>query len=174
MPRPPGACERRGLCLFALHYLAVGLCAAGMEEWVSPTGREGGARVARGPEAPPYLRNDGHTSEIFGPPWFNEYGVQQTRGFRALKIRMSLKHHGLTGYAEAIERDIALAEHLAHLVDTNEDLQRSGQAFISGTTLDGTFALRACIINPRTRPEDLERLVSLLQDRGMQLSRGGA
>jgi aromatic-L-amino-acid/L-tryptophan decarboxylase len=159
---------------------------------------------------PPYLRNEGETDEVFGPPWFSEYGFQQTRGFRALKIWMSLKHHGIAGYAEAIERDIALAEHLASLVDASEDLQRlksglsivcfryappqlradenhlealnksllealqrSGQAFLSGTTLDGTFVLRACIINPRTRARDLERLVALVRDLGMRLARGG-
>jgi glutamate/tyrosine decarboxylase-like PLP-dependent enzyme len=159
---------------------------------------------------PPYLRNDGKTSEIFGLPWFSEYGFQQTRGFRALKVWMSLKHFGLSGYAEAIARDIALAEHLARLVDTCEDLQRlamglsvvcfryappqlradeerlealnialletlqlGGQAFLSSTTLDGKFALRACIINPRARVEDLKRLVVLVRDLGAQLARGG-
>jgi glutamate/tyrosine decarboxylase-like PLP-dependent enzyme len=156
---------------------------------------------------PPYLRNDGKTDEVFGLPWLSEYGFQQTRGFRALKIWMSLKHHGLAGYAEAIERDIALAEHLASLVDASEDLQRlasglsivcfryappqlrtdeerlnalnkallealqhSGQAFLSSTTLDGTFVLRACIINPRTSAEDLERLVVLVRDLGAWLA----
>jgi aromatic-L-amino-acid decarboxylase len=158
---------------------------------------------------PPYLRNDGATSDIFGLPWFSEYGVQQSRSFRALKVWMSLKHHGLSGYAEAIERDIALAEYLAQLVDRSdhlqrlasglsivcfryvpplwhgdavrlddlnkallETLQRSGEAFLSSTTLDGTFVLRACIINPRTGPEDLKRLVALVQDFGAQLARG--
>jgi len=136
--------------------------------------------------------------------------LQQTRGFRALKVWMSLKHHGLSGYTEAIERDIALAEHLARLVDTSADLQRlavglsivcfryappqlrgaeerldtlnkalletlqrSGQAFLSSTTLDGKFVLRACIINPRAKPEDLEHLVALVRDLGAQLA-GGA
>jgi aromatic-L-amino-acid decarboxylase len=160
---------------------------------------------------PPYLRNDGTTDEIFGLPWFSEYGVQQTRGFRALKVWMSLKHHGLSGYTEAIERDLALAEHFAHLVDASPDLQRlaaglsvvcfryappqwradakrldalnktlletlqrHGQAFLSSTTLDGTFVLRACIINPRTTPEDLEYLVTLVRELGAQLAGGGA
>ncbi|MGH8060350.1 MAG: pyridoxal phosphate-dependent decarboxylase family protein, partial [Candidatus Entotheonellia bacterium] len=160
---------------------------------------------------PPYLRNDGQTSEIFGLPWFSEYGFQQTRGFRALKVWMSLKHHGLAGYAEAIERDIALAEYLARLVDTSKDLQRlasglsivcfryappqwqadaarlndlnkallerlqrGGEAFLSSTTLDGAFVLRACIINPRTRAEDLEHLVALVRDLGARLVGEGA
>jgi glutamate/tyrosine decarboxylase-like PLP-dependent enzyme len=159
---------------------------------------------------PPYLRNEGKSDEVFGLPWFSEYGFQQTRGFRALKIWMSLKHHGLAGYTEAIERDIALAEYLASLVERSEDLQRlasglsivcfryappqlhadekrldalnkallealqrSGRAFLSGTTLDGRFVLRACIINPRTSAEDLERLVALVKDLGARLTRGG-
>jgi|RhiMetdeSRZDD1v2_1073273.scaffolds.fasta_scaffold25754_6 aromatic-L-amino-acid/L-tryptophan decarboxylase len=159
---------------------------------------------------PPYLRNDGQTDEIFGLPWFSEYGFQQTRGFRALKVWMSLKYHGLSGYAEAITRDIALAEHLARLVDASVDLerlatglsivcfryappplrgdaarldalnktlletlQRRGQVFLSSTTLDGTFMLRACIINPRTQPEDLEYLVALVRELGAQLAEDG-
>ncbi len=108
---------------------------------------------------------------------------------------MSLKHHGPAGYAEAIERDITLAEYLAGLVEQHPELQRlasglsivcfryapppwradderlnalnkallaalqqSGQAFLSGTTLEGTFALRAFLINPRTRAADLDQL----------------
>jgi len=159
---------------------------------------------------PPYLRNDGQTDEIFGLPWFSEYGFQQTRSFRALKVWMSLKYHGLSGYAEAITRDIALAEHLARLVDASVDLerlatglsivcfrfappplrgdaarldalnktlletlQRRGQVFLSSTTLDGTFMLRACIINPRTQPEDLEYLVTLVRELGAQLAEDG-
>jgi len=35
---------------------------------------------------PAYLRNDGQSDEVFGPPWFSAYGFQQTRGFRALKV----------------------------------------------------------------------------------------
>jgi len=117
---------------------------------------------------------------------------------------------GLSGYAEAITRDIALAEHLARLVDASVDLerlatglsivcfryappplrgdaarldalnktlletlQRRGQVFLSSTTLDGTFMLRACIINPRTQPEDLEYLVALVRELGAQLAEGG-
>jgi hypothetical protein len=34
-------------------------------------------------------------------------------------------------------------------------LQRSGQAFLSGATLEGAFVLRACLINPRTGAADL-------------------
>jgi hypothetical protein len=49
----------------------------------------------------------------------------------------------------------------------------TGQAFLSSTTLDGTFVLRACIVNPRTQPEDLEYLVALVRDLGAELTGGG-
>jgi hypothetical protein len=38
--------------------------------------------------------------------------------------------------------------------------------------LDGTFVLRACIINPRTSAADLERLVALVRHLGAQLAGG--
>ncbi len=38
----------------------------------------------------------------------SEYGFQQTRSFQALKVWMNLQYHHVSGYAEAIERDIAL------------------------------------------------------------------
>ncbi|HEY7355723.1 MAG TPA: aminotransferase class V-fold PLP-dependent enzyme [Ktedonobacterales bacterium] len=48
---------------------------------------------------PEYLRLEGDARGVNGPPWFSEYGFQQTRGFRALKVWMSLKYYGLAGYA---------------------------------------------------------------------------
>lgn len=41
-------------------------------------------------------------------------------------------------------------------------------------TINGTFVLRACLINPRTAPADLEHLVALVCDLGAQLTGGGA
>jgi aromatic-L-amino-acid decarboxylase len=62
---------------------------------------------------PPYLRTDGRADGVGGLPWLSEYGFQQTRGFRALKIWMALRHHGIAGYRTSIERDISLAQSLA-------------------------------------------------------------
>jgi hypothetical protein len=58
---------------------------------------------------PPYLQTDGKTEGVGGLPWFSEYGFQQTRGFRALKVWMALRYHGLSGYRSSIERDIRMA-----------------------------------------------------------------
>ncbi len=72
---------------------------------------------------PPYLRTDGSLTGVGGPPWFSEYGFQQTRSFRALKVWMSLKHHGLSGYRAAIEHDLAIADRLADHVRRTPDLE---------------------------------------------------
>src|SRR5213592_3602933 len=71
---------------------------------------------------PAYLRTEPDRG-FGGLPWFSEYGVQQTRGFRALKVWMALKHHGLDGYAKAIDRDIDLAQRLADRVRGSGDLE---------------------------------------------------
>jgi aromatic-L-amino-acid decarboxylase len=55
---------------------------------------------------PPYLRDDANL------PWFSEFGPQQTRGFRALKLWMVLQQIGEQGYRELISRDIRLARAL--------------------------------------------------------------
>jgi aromatic-L-amino-acid decarboxylase len=72
---------------------------------------------------PEYLRIEGDARGVQGPPWFSEYGFQQTQGFRALKVWMSLKYYGLAGYARAIEHDLRLARHLASRVEASAELE---------------------------------------------------
>ncbi len=55
---------------------------------------------------PPYLRDDA------AMPWFSEFTVQQTRGFKALKLWMVLQQVGLEGYGRLIAQDIARARTL--------------------------------------------------------------
>jgi len=134
---------------------------------------------------PPYLRTDDE-------PWFSEFGFDQTRPFRALKVWAQLRHLGLDGYRRLIARDIAVAQHLATTIDADAEvellaqglsvvcfrcaglsddenqrvlteLQRSGRAFLAGTTVDGVFALRACVVNPRMSSADAEAIVAEVQ-----------
>jgi len=72
---------------------------------------------------PPYLRTDGSLTGVGGPPWLSEFGPQQTRGFRALKIWMAMKHVGLDGYARMIEEQIELARYLHGRVTATPDLE---------------------------------------------------
>lgn len=156
-----------------------------------------------------YLRTDGSTTGVGGLPWLSEFGFQQTRGFRALKVWMALKYHGLTGYREAIEHDLEMAAYLADGVRAAPDLelleppslsivcfryapaadrpdrdainalnqrvvetvQLGGQAFLSSTVLDGQFWLRACVVNPRTRRDDIDVLIRAVQAAGEECAR---
>jgi glutamate/tyrosine decarboxylase-like PLP-dependent enzyme len=150
---------------------------------------------------PPYLRTDDDPAGVGGPVWFSEYGFEQTRPFRALKVWMLLKHLGVRGYRELIEHDLAVADRLAEAVGAAADLellarglsvvcfrcrpvggpngesldavnrrvlaavQLGGAAFLSGTTLDGMFALRACVVNPRATLEDADAVVAEVRAR---------
>jgi len=70
---------------------------------------------------PPYLRADGP-----GGPWFSEYGFEQTRPFRALKIWMAIQHLGLDGYRELIGHDLRVAASLRAAVAAAPDLELLG------------------------------------------------
>lgn len=70
---------------------------------------------------PPYLRTDGNLEGVQGPTWFAEYGPEQTRPFRALKVWAALRYFGVEGYREVIEHDLALARHLAACVRGADD-----------------------------------------------------
>jgi hypothetical protein len=72
---------------------------------------------------PPYLRTDGSLTGVGGPIWFSEFGFQQTRGFRALKVWMAMKEFGLAGYKAAIEANVALAAYLADCVRASPELE---------------------------------------------------
>jgi len=159
---------------------------------------------------PPYIRTDGNSAGVLGPPWFSEYGFQQTRGFRALKVWMTLKFHGVVGIAAAIEHDLSLANRLAERVRQGGDLQLmaepslsivcfrfaplsmrnddeklnqlnkqlleavqlGGDAFLSSTTINGAFCLRACVINHRSTEQDIDFLVDHIQQTGARLLAG--
>jgi glutamate/tyrosine decarboxylase-like PLP-dependent enzyme len=141
---------------------------------------------------PPYLQTDGSPTGVAGLPWMSEYGFQQTRAFRALKVWMALKYFGLEGYRRAIEHDLAMARLLAkelvaidgvqvwqpqnlsivcfrYATDDQsnkkllERVQLGGDAFLSGTTIDGRFWLRACVVNPRATERDIRTVVDVVR-----------
>ncbi|MGE5139688.1 MAG: pyridoxal phosphate-dependent decarboxylase family protein, partial [Rudaea sp.] len=55
--------------------------------------------------------------------WFNEYGIQLSRGFRALKVWMSIKEHGIDKYGRVIRQNVEQARYLARLVQASPDLE---------------------------------------------------
>jgi hypothetical protein len=50
-------------------------------------------------------------------------------------------------------------------------VQLGGEAFLTGTELDGAFVLRACITNPRMRPGDTDRIVAAVERAAAQTGR---
>jgi glutamate/tyrosine decarboxylase-like PLP-dependent enzyme len=54
---------------------------------------------------------------------YYQYGLQNTRGFRALKVWLGLRQAGREGYRAMIRDDIALAEQLHRLVDEHPDFE---------------------------------------------------
>ena len=149
---------------------------------------------------PPYLRTDGDQL-----PWFSEYGFEQTRPFRALKLWMAVRHLGLSGYRDLIRHDLHLAEYLraqagqasdlellasglsvvcfryrpqdwagsaAELDDLNKHVasavQLSGRAYLAPTTVRGTTALRACVVNPGSAEADIDRLLAEVRTQGQR------
>lgn len=153
---------------------------------------------------PPYLRDDNAL------PWFSEFGIQQTRGFKALKLWLVMQHVGEQGYRQLISRDIALTQTLRekikaradfellsngplsvtcfrytpHGIDARGDdrdkalndlnrrlltlVQQEGHVFLTSTDLNGTFALRVCIVNFRTTERDLDLLLEVLTEAGQR------
>lgn len=47
----------------------------------------------------------------------NDYGLQTSRGFRALKIWMALKEHGIEKFGRLIDQNVAQAHYLSTLIE---------------------------------------------------------
>lgn len=59
-----------------------------------------------------------------GQPWPCDMGPDLSRGFRALKVWMTLTAHGADRLGAVVERSCAIARHLAALVDASARLAR--------------------------------------------------
>ena len=58
-----------------------------------------------------------------GDVWFSEYGIQLSRGFRALKVWLSLKEQGINKYGRLMEQNVEQAHYLAGLIEKSEGLE---------------------------------------------------
>lgn len=65
---------------------------------------------------------------------FFEYGLQNSRGFRALKVWLVLQQIGKNGYKDLIRKDIALSKLIFELADQHPELEAVSQN-LSITTL---------------------------------------
>lgn len=69
----------------------------------------------------PYLQGT-LPSEYTGLDYF-EYGPQMSRGFRALKVWMTLKHYGVDGYRRLLAQGVRCAGRLDELVRASADFE---------------------------------------------------
>ncbi len=58
-----------------------------------------------------------------GPEPFSNYGMELSRGFKALKVWMLLKENGIRKYARLIRQNIGQAKYLEELVQTESKLE---------------------------------------------------
>lgn len=90
---------------------------------------EAGCALVRDPAAlrgafsytPVYYHFD--SADVAPPPNYYEYGPQNSRGFRALKVWLGLQQVGRQGYATMIADDIRLSRALFELVAAHPELE---------------------------------------------------
>jgi len=58
-----------------------------------------------------------------GRLWFSDYGLQLSRQFRALKVWMSIKEHGLARFGRMMARNVDQARYLGDLIGRNDNLE---------------------------------------------------
>jgi len=121
---------------------------------------EAGCALVRRPEAlretfsyyPPYYHFADQAEATID---YHEYGPQNSRGFRALKVWLALRQVGRAGYAEMIADDIRLARELYRLADAHPELQ----AFTQGLSIT-TFRYVPPDLTPG--PEEVEAYLNQL------------
>ena len=55
--------------------------------------------------------------------WLSDYGVQLSRGFRALKVWMSIKEHGIEKFGRIIRQNVEQARYLADRISREPELE---------------------------------------------------
>ena len=76
---------------------------------------------------PPYLRDD--SGDPLG--WYSEYGIEQTRPFRALPVWASIAARGRSGVAADIIACTDAARRLARLVEKDPDFELAAETEVS-------------------------------------------
>jgi aromatic-L-amino-acid decarboxylase len=122
-----------------------------------------------------------------------DYGPALGRRFRGLKLWAVLRYYGREGLQELIREHVRLARLFASWVEETpgwelvvrpdfsvvcfrregsdeenqallDRINASGEAFLSGTRLDGRFVMRLAVGNARTTEADVARVWQLLQE----------
>jgi aromatic-L-amino-acid/L-tryptophan decarboxylase len=71
---------------------------------------------------PEYLEHESRGLAA-GQLWFSDYGLQLSRQFRALKVWMSIKEHGLERFGRMITRNVEQAHYFGQLVVNDPEME---------------------------------------------------
>jgi aromatic-L-amino-acid decarboxylase len=71
---------------------------------------------------PEYLEH-GTRGLAAGRHWFSDYGLQLSRQFRALKVWMSIKEHGLDRFGRMMARNVEQAHYLGRLIEKKQNME---------------------------------------------------
>ncbi len=63
------------------------------------------------------------TRGVASANWLHDYGLQTSRGFRALKVWMAIKEHGIEKFGRLIDQNIAQAHYLSALIEAEPRLE---------------------------------------------------
>lgn len=125
--------------------------------------REAGLLRAAFAYHPPYYHFDEHATNYL------DYGPQNSRGFRALKVWLAMRHAGAAGYRTMIAEDIRLSRAMADAVRCHDELELITQE-LSITT----FRCVPRNLRPNLGEPAVERYLDALnQDVLDRLQRGG-
>jgi aromatic-L-amino-acid decarboxylase len=124
---------------------------------------------------------------------FMDYGVPLGRRFRALKLWFVMRYFGRDGVAAILRNQIQWASELAAQMSSDprfevtaptplslvcfryrgtnrenqlllDELNSTGQVFLSGNTMNGAFMIRLAIGNMRTTRDDVQSVWGLIQE----------
>jgi aromatic-L-amino-acid decarboxylase len=124
------------------------------------------------------VRNADRLRDAFAyhPPYYHfdelatnyvDHGPQNSRGFRALKVWLALRHAGAAGYRAMISQDMALSRAMAAAVDRHPGLQLMTQALSIATFRYVPLDLRSSIGEAATE-RHLDALNRALLDRAQR------
>lgn len=110
-------------------------------------------------------RPDYYGMSLDAAPQFADFGFELSRSFRAIKVWMGIKEHGVAKYGALVQQNVEQARHLAELVEAKEGLELMAPASLN------TVCFRYS--DPDLLDEALDELNSQLLRR-LMFSGGGA
>ncbi|TIM68839.1 MAG: amino acid decarboxylase, partial [Mesorhizobium sp.] len=63
--------------------------------------------------------------------WLHDFGLQTSRGFRALKVWMALKQHGIEKFGRLIDQNIAQGQYFSGLIEAEPTLELTAPTSIN-------------------------------------------